>query len=155
MRSSTCFILSALYGSQIVKAQWGAVAEPPEISLGNHYHWEAEKSLPVLYDYELESHLDFFKDENYDHDVFGELHHDVHRHAKQAEDMNLETMLIEEKVEDEAMVEYATHRTLTEHLYKTLDFLDKLYMREASKQWPDPFKLRRLYAGRSNIAKNI
>ena len=86
MRSSTCFVLSALSGSQIVHGQWGAVAEPPTISLGNHYHWEADKSLPVLYEYEIQSHLDFFHSEDYDHDLYGELHHDVHRHAMLAEE---------------------------------------------------------------------
>ena len=39
-------------------------------------------------------------------------------------------MLEEEKLEDEQIVEYGTHRTLTEHLYKTLDFLDRLMAKE-------------------------
>ena len=58
--------------------------------MGNHYHWDAEKSLPILYDYEIESHMDFFRDENYDHELLEELHTDVHRHAKMQEEYNLE-----------------------------------------------------------------
>ena len=42
----------------------------------------------------------------------------------------MEAMLEEEKLEDEQIVEYGTHRTLTEHLYKTLDFLDRLMKKE-------------------------
>ena len=67
----------------------------------------------------------------------------------------MDAMLEEEKLEDEQIVEYGTHRTLTEHLYKTLDFLDRLMAKESSKQWPDPSTLRRLKRSRTNLSLNI
>ena len=81
MRSSTCFVLSALSGSQIVYGQWGAIAEPPLVALGNHYHWQADKSLPILTEYEIHSHINFFKSDDYDHELHKDFHHDVHEHA--------------------------------------------------------------------------
>ena len=48
MHKTTLFIIAALYSAKLVSGQWGAVALAPEIALGNHYHWDALKSNPVL-----------------------------------------------------------------------------------------------------------
>ena len=61
MKSRFLFVIAALNCAKIVSGQWGAVAEQPEVSLGNHYHWDALKSNPILLEYQPASHMDFFR----------------------------------------------------------------------------------------------
>jgi len=105
----------------MVRAQWGAIADPPANSCGNHYHWDESKRREELFTYEVSNHLDFFRSDDYDHEKDAELHTDVHRHAKMAEEARMAEMLEEEKAGDKEAVVYGEYRAETEAKWAKFD----------------------------------